>query len=73
MTSENSVTIKLSSFNREILKQHQIMQLPKVPHGSLERKENMAAWSFPWPGRVSDPTLFRMTLVATLLATVLGE
>ncbi|XP_036765751.2 zona pellucida sperm-binding protein 3 receptor-like [Manis pentadactyla] len=49
------------------------MQLPKVPHGSLERKENMAAWSLPRPGRVSDPTLFQMTLVATLLATVLGD
>ncbi|XP_032499944.1 C4b-binding protein alpha chain isoform X2 [Phocoena sinus] len=40
-----------------------------IPH----RKGTMASWPFSGPWRVSDPILFQVTLVAALLATVLGN
>ncbi|XP_004425249.2 PREDICTED: C4b-binding protein alpha chain [Ceratotherium simum simum] len=52
---------------------HQVMQPPRAPNGTLHRKEKMAAWLFSRLWRVSDPTLFQMTMVTALLATVLGD
>ncbi|XP_012494291.1 PREDICTED: C4b-binding protein alpha chain [Propithecus coquereli] len=49
------------------------MFLLRAPQGTLRRKGEMAAWSFSGLWKVSDPTLFQMTLVAALLATVLGS
>ncbi|XP_068397749.1 zona pellucida sperm-binding protein 3 receptor-like [Eschrichtius robustus] len=46
---------------------------PRVPHGALDTKGKMRARPSSGPWRVSDPTLFQMTLVAALLATVLGN
>ncbi|XP_061041417.1 LOW QUALITY PROTEIN: C4b-binding protein alpha chain-like [Eubalaena glacialis] len=46
---------------------------PRVPHGTLDTKGKMRARPSSGPWRVSDPTLFQMTLVAALLATVLGN
>ena len=63
----------MSSSNREILRKHQIMHLPRVPHGVLDTKRKMATRPFSGLWKVSDPTLLQMTLVAGLLASVLGE
>ncbi|KAF3823271.1 hypothetical protein GH733_010707 [Mirounga leonina] len=46
---------------------------PRAPNGILHRKEKMAAQLFSRLWRVSDPTLFQMTLVAALMAPVLGS
>ncbi|XP_027975857.1 C4b-binding protein alpha chain isoform X1 [Eumetopias jubatus] len=56
---------------RKIWKNHQVMN-SRAPNGILHRKEKMAAQPFSRLWRVSDPTLFQMTLVATLMAPVLG-
>nr|XP_060499179.1 C4b-binding protein alpha chain [Panthera onca] len=46
---------------------------PSAPlNGMHDRKKKMAAWPLPRLWKVSDPTLFQMTLVAALFATVLG-
>ncbi|XP_047610344.1 zona pellucida sperm-binding protein 3 receptor-like [Phacochoerus africanus] len=47
------------------------MHLSRVPHGALDAKRKMAARPFFSPWKISDPTLFQMTLVTALLATVL--
>uniref|UniRef100_A0A8C0N0Z3 Sushi domain-containing protein n=2 Tax=Canis lupus TaxID=9612 RepID=A0A8C0N0Z3_CANLF len=44
-----------------------------APNGILHRNEKMAARPLARLWKVSDPTLFQMTLVAALLATVLGD
>ncbi|XP_010852569.1 PREDICTED: zona pellucida sperm-binding protein 3 receptor-like [Bison bison bison] len=49
------------------------MHLPRVPHGVLDTKRKMAARPFSGLWKVSDPTLLQMTLVAGLLASVLGD
>uniref|UniRef100_A0A8I3S1U9 Sushi domain-containing protein n=1 Tax=Canis lupus familiaris TaxID=9615 RepID=A0A8I3S1U9_CANLF len=48
-------------------------QASKTPNGILHRNEKMAARPLARLWKVSDPTLFQMTLVAALLATVLGD
>uniref|UniRef100_A0A8D2DVZ0 Complement component 4 binding protein alpha n=1 Tax=Sciurus vulgaris TaxID=55149 RepID=A0A8D2DVZ0_SCIVU len=45
----------------------------RPPDGTHHRKGEMATWAFCWLWRVSDPTLFQMTLVAALLVAVLGK
>ncbi|CAK6439698.1 unnamed protein product [Pipistrellus nathusii] len=45
----------------------------RAPNGTLDRKERMTAWPFSRLWRVSSSTLFQMTVVAALLATVLGD
>uniref|UniRef100_A0A452VN70 C4b-binding protein alpha chain-like n=1 Tax=Ursus maritimus TaxID=29073 RepID=A0A452VN70_URSMA len=50
---------------------HQVMH-PRAPNGILHRKEKMAAQPFSSLWGVSHPALFQMTLVAALMATVLG-
>ncbi|XP_008683287.2 C4b-binding protein alpha chain [Ursus maritimus] len=45
---------------------------PRAPNGILHRKEKMAAQPFSSLWGVSHPALFQMTLVAALMATVLG-
>ncbi|XP_045392042.1 C4b-binding protein alpha chain [Lemur catta] len=49
------------------------MLLLRAPQGTLHRKGEMAVWSLSGLWKVSDPTLFQMTLVAALLATVFGN
>ncbi|XP_012616289.2 C4b-binding protein alpha chain isoform X2 [Microcebus murinus] len=49
------------------------MFLLRAPHRPLGRRQETAAWSFSGLWEVSDPTLFRVTLVTSLLATVLGD
>uniref|UniRef100_A0A8C0KKG8 Complement component 4 binding protein alpha n=1 Tax=Canis lupus dingo TaxID=286419 RepID=A0A8C0KKG8_CANLU len=51
---------------------HQVKHL-RAPNGILHRNEKMAARPLSRLWKVSDPTLFQMTLVAALLATVLGD
>ena len=51
---------------------HQVKHL-RAPNGILHRNEKMAARPLARLWKVSDPTLFQMTLVAALLATVLGD
>ncbi|XP_008062635.2 C4b-binding protein alpha chain [Carlito syrichta] len=51
----------------------QVLGPSKAPHGTFHRKGEMAIWPFSVLWKVSDPTLFQMTLVAALLATVLGN
>ncbi|EFB13508.1 hypothetical protein PANDA_018754, partial [Ailuropoda melanoleuca] len=46
---------------------------PRSPNRILHRKEKMAAQPFSSLWGVSHPTLFQMTLVAALMATVLGR
>uniref|UniRef100_A0A8C3VPV9 Sushi domain-containing protein n=1 Tax=Catagonus wagneri TaxID=51154 RepID=A0A8C3VPV9_9CETA len=50
-----------------------LLKLIIVPHGALDAKRKMAARLFASPWKISDPTLFQMTLVTALLATVLGD
>ncbi|XP_047376804.1 C4b-binding protein alpha chain isoform X2 [Sciurus carolinensis] len=45
----------------------------RPPDGTHHRKGEMATWAFCRLWRVSDPTLFQMTLVAALLVAVLGK
>ncbi|XP_015984766.2 C4b-binding protein alpha chain [Rousettus aegyptiacus] len=49
------------------------MYPPRAPSGTVDRKGKTTAWSFSRVWRVSDSTLFQITLVAALLATVLGD
>ena len=63
----------MNSSNREILRKYQIINTPRVPHAALDTKRKMAARPFSGLWKVSDPTLLQMTLVAGLLASVLGE
>lgn len=46
---------------------------PRPPNGTHHRKEEMATWASCSLWRVSDPTLFQITLVAALLVTVHGK
>ncbi|XP_037680759.1 C4b-binding protein alpha chain [Choloepus didactylus] len=43
------------------------------PNGNLHTKGQMAAWPFSRLWKVRDPTLFQMTLVASLLVAVYGD
>ncbi|XP_053463900.1 C4b-binding protein alpha chain-like [Nycticebus coucang] len=54
-------------------KQQPTMAFPRAPHGTLRKKGEMADWSFPGLRKVSDPTLFQVTLLSALVATVLGN
>ncbi|KAB0377544.1 hypothetical protein FD755_011988 [Muntiacus reevesi] len=49
------------------------MHLPRVPHAALDTKRKMAVRPFSGLWKASDPTLLQMTLVAGLLASVLGD
>ncbi|XP_039737637.1 C4b-binding protein alpha chain isoform X2 [Pteropus medius] len=49
------------------------MYPPRAPNGALDRKGKTTAWSFSRLWRVSDSTLFQITLVTALLSTVLGD
>ncbi|XP_029791240.1 C4b-binding protein alpha chain-like isoform X2 [Suricata suricatta] len=51
---------------------HQVMH-PSDPIGIHQRIKKMAVWSLSRLWKVSDPTLFQMTLVAALFSTVLGR
>ncbi|XP_062969529.1 C4b-binding protein alpha chain [Cynocephalus volans] len=51
----------------------QVMQPPRASNGTLHRKREIAAWPFFRLWKVSDPTLFQMTLLAALLAIVVGD
>nr|XP_058918807.1 C4b-binding protein alpha chain-like [Kogia breviceps] len=53
--------------SRKVLAKHR-----RDPIMILHRKGTMASWPFSGPWRDSDPILFQVTLVAALLATVLG-
>lgn len=55
-----------------MLEKPQVTHPPRALNGTLDRKGKMTAWPFPRL-RASDPTLFQMTLMAALLATVLGR
>ncbi|KAF4018264.1 hypothetical protein G4228_009938 [Cervus hanglu yarkandensis] len=59
---------KLSSFSRKVSMKHQ-----RVPVVIRHSKGTMASWPFSRLWSISDPILFQVTLVATLLATVLGD
>lgn len=65
-------TRKLLQNHRKLLKKHQVMP-PRAPNGTLHGKDRMGAWPFSGLRRVSDPAAFQMILVATLLATVVGD
>ncbi|XP_055275930.1 C4b-binding protein alpha chain isoform X2 [Moschus berezovskii] len=54
--------------SRKVSMKHQ-----RVPTMILRSKGTMASWPFSRPWSISDPILFQVTLVATLLATVLGS
>ncbi|XP_032948869.1 C4b-binding protein alpha chain-like isoform X1 [Rhinolophus ferrumequinum] len=56
-----------------MLEKHRVMYTPRAPNGTLDRKGKMTAWPLSRLWRVSDPILFQVTLVAALLATVLGD
>ncbi|XP_043780059.1 C4b-binding protein alpha chain-like [Cervus elaphus] len=66
-------SVSHSETYREILRKHQIMHPPRVPHAALDTKRKTAARPFSGLWKVSDPTLLQMTLVAGLLASVLGD
>ncbi|EHB11021.1 C4b-binding protein, partial [Heterocephalus glaber] len=52
---------------------HQVLRPPRAPNGTLHRKGALRAWPFSGLCGVSHPALFQITLVASLLATVLGR
>ncbi|XP_069897715.1 C4b-binding protein alpha chain-like [Dipodomys merriami] len=54
-------------------KQQQVMCPSRAGNGTYHGKREMAVWALPKLSSVSDPSLFRITLAATLLATVLGN
>ncbi|XP_012872793.1 PREDICTED: C4b-binding protein alpha chain-like isoform X2 [Dipodomys ordii] len=54
-------------------KQQQVMCPSRAGNGTYHGKREMAVWVLPKLSSVSDPSLFRITLAATLLATVLGN
>ncbi|XP_067570937.1 C4b-binding protein alpha chain-like isoform X1 [Pseudorca crassidens] len=66
--TESSSSATCSSFSRKVSAKQQ-----RAPVMILHRKGTMASWPFSGPWRVSDPILFQVTLVAALLATVLGN
>ncbi|KAM7054896.1 C4b-binding protein alpha chain isoform 2-T2 [Molossus nigricans] len=55
------------------MEKSQVTYSSGAPNGTLDRKRKMTTWLFSRLWRVSDPTLFQVTLVAALLATVLGD
>ncbi|XP_004470119.2 C4b-binding protein alpha chain isoform X1 [Dasypus novemcinctus] len=57
----------------KMLKKLQDRQSPRAPNGNPHRKGQMAAWPFSRLWKFCDPTLFYMTLVTSLLATVHGD
>ncbi|XP_048212935.1 C4b-binding protein alpha chain-like [Perognathus longimembris pacificus] len=59
----------ISEESRQERSRHRCSQ----PSSAIAAAEKMAAWLFPRLSSVSDPSLFRITLVTTLLATVLGK
>uniref|UniRef100_A0A8C4MKP7 Sushi domain-containing protein n=1 Tax=Equus asinus asinus TaxID=83772 RepID=A0A8C4MKP7_EQUAS len=52
---------------------HRLMHPQRVRHDALDRKGETAAQPFSGLWRVSEPTLFKVTLVAALFTTVLGD
>ncbi|XP_070353625.1 zona pellucida sperm-binding protein 3 receptor-like isoform X1 [Equus asinus] len=56
-----------------MLKKHRLMHPQRVRHDALDRKGETAAQPFSGLWRVSEPTLFKVTLVAALFTTVLGD
>ncbi|KAM9706041.1 C4b-binding protein alpha chain isoform 3-T3 [Dama dama] len=65
---ESSSSAVCSSFSRKMSMKHQ-----RVPAVIRHSKGTMASWPFSRLWSISDPILFQVTLVATLLATVLGS
>ncbi|KAK1329367.1 hypothetical protein QTO34_011551 [Cnephaeus nilssonii] len=56
-----------------MVKTPEITYPPRAPNETLDRKGKMTAWPFSRLWKVSGSTLFQMTVVAALLATVLGD
>lgn len=56
-----------------MLKKPQFTNPLRAPNTTLDRMRKSTAWPFSRLWIVFDPTLFQMTLVAALLATVLGD
>ncbi|CAO2636747.1 C4b-binding protein [Lemmus lemmus] len=54
-------------------KQPQAMCPKRAPQGRLQRNRNAVAWPFSRLWRLSDPTLFQMTIIAALWVTVFGK
>ncbi|XP_033618124.1 C4b-binding protein alpha chain isoform X3 [Fukomys damarensis] len=52
---------------------HQVTCPPRAPNGTLHRKGALRVWPFSMLCGVPRPILFQITLVASLLATVLGR
>ncbi|KAM4861658.1 zona pellucida sperm-binding protein 3 receptor-like isoform 5-T6 [Thomomys bottae] len=57
---------------------HVIMHAPRRSHvlpkkSAFHREEELAAWLFPRLWKATDSTLFQMTLVAILMAPILGD
>lgn len=53
--------------------QPQAMGPTRAPRGRLQRNRDAVAWPFSRLWRVSDPTLFQMTIIAALWVAVFGE
>ncbi|XP_052592651.1 C4b-binding protein alpha chain [Peromyscus californicus insignis] len=51
----------------------QAMRPTRAPHGRLHRDRDAVAWPFSRLWRVSDPTLFQMTVIAALWVAVFGK
>ncbi|XP_037067347.1 C4b-binding protein alpha chain isoform X2 [Peromyscus leucopus] len=51
----------------------QAMRPTRAPHGRLHRNRDAVAWPFSRLWRVSDPTLFQMTIIAALWVAVFGK
>lgn len=51
----------------------QAMRPTRAPHGKLHRNRDAVAWPFSRLWRVSDPTLFQMTIIAALWVAVFGK
>lgn len=58
---------------QEVLGKQQIMHIPRAPKGTCPRMEDIAARPVPRSWKVLDQTLFRIILIAALLAPVLGD
>ncbi|KAM4861660.1 C4b-binding protein alpha chain-like isoform 6-T7 [Thomomys bottae] len=54
-------------------KQQEVMGPSGAGSGTYHRRREVAAWPFARLSSVSEPSLFQIALVATLLATVLGK
>ncbi|XP_021097955.1 C4b-binding protein alpha chain isoform X1 [Heterocephalus glaber] len=59
--------------SRKLSEKHQVLRPPRAPNGTHHRKGALRAWPFSGLCGVSHPALFQITLVASLLATVLGR